>query len=132
VGVGIFKSATASAVLFALGASAAVAQALTIKGGQSVDAGAVYWIENCQTRLVGFAGVTVTSAPPGVSVSLRKKDVKAVRQNCPNLVPGATVVITAPVVTQPVKGIVKYQVAYLVADGGRRTGDYSREITIVP
>jgi hypothetical protein len=110
---------------------AAIAQSVTVKGGQSVDVGPVYWIENCTSMLEGFSGIVLTSGPPGVVLSLRKENVIAARQQCKQPVPGATVVATTPVVTQPVSGTLKYQVTYLTRNG-KRTSDHSREITITP
>jgi hypothetical protein len=107
-------------------------EAISAKSGQSVDLGAVYWVENCQSRLDGFVGVEMSSGPAGVTLALRKEDVKAERQKCPTPVPGATVVATMPSVSQPVKGTIKYKVTYLLKNGGKQTSDHSRNISITP
>ena len=113
--------------------AAAFSQTITLKSGQSADLFPVYWIENCVSQLDHFAGVEIVSGPPGLKLSLRQQDVKAVRQNCSALVPGAIVVVTAPEVSQPSSGTLKYKVRYVLKNGGgNRDSEHSRQIALVP
>jgi len=108
-------------------------QTVTLKSGQSADLYPVYWVENCMSQLDSFGGVEIVSGPPGLKLSLRQQDVKAGRQNCSSLVPGAVVVATAPEVTQPSTVTLKYKVHYVLKNGGgKRDSEHSRVISLVP
>jgi hypothetical protein len=121
-----------TAFLITLALALPAAAQMHAKSGQSIDLGAVYWVESCVSRLDGFVGVEMTSGPPGVTLDLRKEPVVASRQGCTTPVPGANVVATMPVVTQATKTTVKYRVTYLLKTGAKTQSDHSRELWIVP
>ena len=59
-------------------------QKIAVKGGQPVDLGPVYWVDDfCQSRLSAVVGAATLSGPLGATLSLRKEEVKTVRQKCP-------------------------------------------------
>lgn len=99
----------------------ASAQDTSIKSGESVDLFAVYWIANCRSILKNFVGVDVLEGPLGVTISLREEPVRAQRQNCPDSIPGATLVVTAKDVTERSVSTLKFRVRYNTDDGPRQS-----------
>ena len=70
------------------------------------------------------------SGPPGLTLSLREQKVMATRQNCPNPVPGAIVIVTAAPGAQ--SGILTYKVQYTLTNGATVESDHTRNVTVVP
>jgi hypothetical protein len=106
--------------LLAFPASVA-AQSVALKSGESADLNAVYWVENCRSILKDFAGVEILEGPSGVVMSLREQPVRARRQNCPENVPGAIVVVTVKEVTEKASATVRYRVKYNTEDGQKQS-----------
>ena len=110
-------SSTLLATILALGASSASSQEIALKSGESADLSAVYWIANCKSTLKNFAGVDVLGGPASVKASLREEEVFARRQNCPDKIPGATLVLSVGDVSEPFDGTVRLRVQYNTIDG---------------
>ena len=105
--------------LIAVGASA---RALDGSRGSSISLGPVYWVDTqCHSRLAnpdGVESVTSTAAlPPGASLSLKRGPVIAAHQNCPNPIPGATVILKLVTATPPGSYTISYTVYYRTMDG---------------
>ena len=94
---------------------------LALKNGESADVFPVYWISNCVSQLRSFGGIDVLEGPPGVSLSLKEGMVMARRQNCPNPVPGAMVVVTVRNAKQMSGATVTFRVRYVTFDGDRQS-----------
>ncbi len=127
---GIF-SGTLLSIALSMGAASAYAEEISLKAGESVDLGAVYWIQNCQSILKGFGSVDLLEGPPGIDLTIREENVTARRQNCPNKVPGGTVVLTAKEVQSKFSGVLKYRVRYKTEDGDRQSS-HSKNIALYP
>ena len=110
----------------------ASAQDTSIKSGESVDIFAVYWIANCRSILKNFVGIDVLEGPPGVALSLREEPVRtSQRQNCPDSIPGATVVATAKDVTERSVSTLRFRVRYNT-DDGQKQSNHSLKLFLYP
>jgi hypothetical protein len=90
---------------------------LSAKIGETLDVFPVYWVGNCQSRLVKFEGIDVLEGPSGVTLALREQKVFARRQNCPNQIPGAVVTLTVQTAAAKFSGPVAFRVRYFTEDG---------------
>jgi hypothetical protein len=109
----------------------ASAQSVALKSGESADLISVYWVENCRSILKDFAGLELLEGPPGVVLSLREQPVRARRQNCPDNVPGAVVIVTAKDVAEKASGTVRYRVRYNT-DDGQKQSSHTFKIDLYP
>ncbi len=108
------------------------AQDLSIKSGESVDMHSAYWVRNCQSLLKSFLGVDVLDGPAGITLSLREESVKSsARQNCPNSLPGATVVATAKKGLARNSGTLSYRIRYDTEEGQRQSS-HSYRVFVFP
>jgi hypothetical protein len=107
-------------------------QLVSLKNGEQADLGAVFWIENCQSRLVKFSGIDLLNGPPGLKLSLREEAVApSARYNCSNRVPGATVVLSANGFTSKYEGTISYRVRYDTRDGNKQSS-HSAKVQVFP
>jgi hypothetical protein len=107
-----------------------LAQETTLKAGESADLHAVYWIANCKSTLRDFGAVEILEGPPGVELAVRKEEVMAVRQGCPDKIAGGMVVLTAKSVEANWSGVVKYRVNYKTYDGDRQS-NHQRKLQLI-
>jgi hypothetical protein len=112
---------TSLALLFAGIPSASWAQDYSVKNGETIDLYPVYWVGNCQSRLLKFEGIDLLEGPPGIVLKLREQKVFAVRQNCPNPIPGAIVTLTVQNVASKFSGTVAFRVRYFTEDGSKQS-----------
>ena len=97
-------------------------ETLSLKNGEKADYGPVFWISNCQSRLVKFAGIDMLDGPPGLTLSLREESVAPLaRYKCSNKVPGAIVVLSANGFTSKYSGTISFRVRYLTEDGAKQS-----------
>jgi hypothetical protein len=109
----------------------AFAQEISLKSGESADIHSVYWVGNCRSLLISFAGVDILEGPPGVTLSIREEEVLPRRQNCPNKVPGGVVVASVKEVPTRTTGILKYRVRYNTTEGLRQS-NHSVRLSLDP
>lgn len=108
----------------------AEAQTITVKRGETAELGSVYWVKNCYSNLDDFEGITVKKAVPGLSLGLRKQDVKPTVQGCSNLVPGAQVIVTVGPDAPIGPATIEYKVSYLTKTGGKEQSNHTRSLLI--
>jgi hypothetical protein len=94
---------------------------VAVKNGESVDLGAVYYVGNCKSIMIGLPDIEVLEGPSGVALSIREEPVLPRRQGCAAKVAGGTVVLTAKDVTAPAEAKLTYRVNYKTKDGPRQT-----------
>jgi hypothetical protein len=94
---------------------------ISVKNGESVDLGTVYYVSNCRSIMVGLPDIEVLEGPSGVTISIREEPVLPRRQGCAAKVAGGTVVLTAKDVTEPAEAKLTYRVNYKTKDGPRQT-----------
>jgi hypothetical protein len=94
---------------------------ISVKNGESVDLGTVYYVSNCRSITVGLPDIEVLEGPSGVTISIREEPVLPRRQGCAAKVAGGTVVLTAKDVTEPAEAKLTYRVNYKTKDGPRQT-----------
>ncbi|HEX2114967.1 MAG TPA: hypothetical protein VHM01_11235 [Alphaproteobacteria bacterium] len=114
-----------------LTAPAAAQDVISIRNGESVDLGAVYWQYRCESIFLRFYGIDLLEGPPGLSLSIRPGRVWAQRQNCPRPLDGGTVVLTAKDVKERFEGTIHYRVRYDTKDGDKQS-THSRKIVVFP
>jgi hypothetical protein len=93
---------------------------ISVKNGESVDLGTVYYVSNCRSIMVGLPDIEVLEGPSGVTISIREEPVLPRRQGCAAKVAGGTVVLTAKDVTEPAEAKLTYRVNYKTKDGPAR------------
>jgi ribosomal protein L21 len=118
------------AICFAgLSVGAANAQSegnIALKSGESVELGAVYWIANCQSIMIGLPEVEILEGPPGVTLAVKEAMVLPRRQNCANKVSGGIISAAAAEVKDRVQAKLIYRVKYKTKDGERqRSGTFN-------
>lgn len=118
-------------VLLAMVCLSASGQDVSLKTGESVDLGSVYWQRNCLSTLKRIAGVDVLDGPRGIELTVREESVMARKQNCPNKLPGGVVVLTAKEIPTKFSGTIKYRVRYETEDGDKQSS-HSKEIALFP
>lgn len=118
-------------VMLALACLNANAQDISLRVGESVDLGPVYWQSNCVSILKGIAGVDILDGPPGIELTIREENVTARKQNCQNKLPGGIVVLTAKEIPIKFSGTIKYRVRYKTEDGDKQSS-HSKEIALFP
>ena len=106
------------------------AQTITLKRGGTAELGAVYWMRDCMSFLDDFEGVALTSGPPGLTLNLRKQDVKPVQSGCRALIPGAIVIVSARQDAPLGAVAIKYKVSYRTKTGGKEQSNHSRSLLI--
>jgi hypothetical protein len=104
---------------------------VSIKSGESVDLGSVYWVEGCTSLLVNVVGVDLLEGPPGVTLSVRREDVLPERPGCTKKVNGGVVVASVKDVAIPVHGVLRYRVRYTMSDGTNQS-THTRQIGPYP
>ena len=101
--------------------AASAQDVVSIRKGESVDLGEVYWQRSCKSMLISFQGVDLLEGPPGLSVSIRQQPVHARRQGCPHQIDGGMVVLTAQDVPEKFEGTIIYRVRYATWDGDKHS-----------
>lgn len=110
--------------------TSAEAQTLAVKRGETAELGSVYWVRNCYSNLEDFEGIVATKSPSGLSLSLRKQDVKPTVQGCDNLVPGAKVIVTASPDAPLGAATIEYRVMYRTKTGSKEQSNHTRNLSI--
>lgn len=105
---------------------------ITLKRGGTAELGSVYWMRSCLSILDDFESIALTSGPPGLSLSLRKQDVKPVQSDCSSLIPGAIVVIAASQDAPLGAVTVTFKVNYRTKTGRKEQSNHSRNLSITP
>ena len=128
-----FKSnALLTGAIFCFSVSQAVAQEVSLKSGESVDIGTVYWVAaNCKSALKSFVGVDLLDGPKGIELSIREEPVAARRQNCPDKVPGGKVVLRAVNIPEKTEATIAYRVRYDTEDGDKQSS-HKAKIALYP
>ena len=111
----------AFALALATGGAAHAQDRLALKSGESVELGAVYWVINCRSVMIGLPEIEILEGLDGESLSIKEGMVMARRLNCPKPVPGGTLFITAKDVSEPTEGKLTYRLKYKTKDGDRQT-----------
>jgi hypothetical protein len=123
------KSKVASIVVLAglavafCGADAQAQNRIALKSGDSIDLGAVYWVANCRSIMIGLPQVEILEGPPEVTLSIKEEPVLPRRQNCAAKVPGGTLVATAKDIKEPAEAKLTYRLKYKTKDGDRQRGN---------
>lgn len=94
---------------------------ISVKNGESVDLGTVYYVSNCRSIMVGLPDIEVLEGPSGVALSIREEPVLPRRQSCAAKVAGGTLVLTAKDVTEPAEAKLTYRLNYKTKDGPRQS-----------
>jgi hypothetical protein len=110
----------ALAAAFAACSPACAQERYTLKSGESVEMGPVYWVANCRSIMIGMPEVEILEGPPAVTLSVKEGMVLPRRQNCAKPVPGGTLIISAKDVTEPMEGKLTYRLKYKTKDGDRQ------------
>jgi hypothetical protein len=107
-----------------LGGTAASAQdRRSLRNGESIDLGILYWVSQCRSIAIGTPEVEILEGPAEVSLTVREEMVLPRRLNCPKKVQGGTLVLTAKDVTEPIQARLTYRVKYKTKDGDRQTSN---------
>ena len=94
----------------------------SLKSGESVDVGDVYWAAKCKSLLKGDPTAEVLDGPPEVTVSIRKQDITPRGKACTKPVPGGIIVITAPKeIKAKAEGKVTVRLKVPTVDGERQS-----------
>lgn len=102
---------------------------LSLKSGETTDAGTAYFVVNCRSILKGDPTVDVMEAPSDVTVTLRKEKIVPRSSNCSRPVPGGTLVVAAPKdVKTRTEGRLTFRVNYETLDGKRQS---TREYNVI-
>lgn len=104
---------------------------ISIKSGESVDLGPVYWVQGCTSLLVNVVGVDLLEGPPGITLSVRREDVLPERPGCTKKVNGGVIVASVKDVAAPAHGVLRYRVRYTMSDG-RNQSTHTRQIGLYP
>jgi hypothetical protein len=96
---------------------------IALKSGESVELGAVYYIMNCRSVMVGKPVVEILEGPPEVSLTIKEGDVLPRRQGCSGKVPGGTLIATAAAVKETKIARLIYRVKYKTKDGDRQVAN---------
>jgi hypothetical protein len=91
-----------------------------VKNGESIDLGAVYYVSNCRSIMIGLPDIEVLEGPKNVALSIREEPVLPRRQGCAAKVNGGTLVLAAKDVTEPAEAKLTYRVNYKTKDGPRQ------------
>jgi hypothetical protein len=119
-------------LLMGFAGQAGAQSVLSLKNGEKIDLPAVFWINNCQSRLTKLAGIDLLEGPPGLTLSLREEMVlPSARYNCSKKVPGATVVLSANGFTSKYEGTISYRVRY-VTDDGNMQSSHKAKVQVFP
>ena len=104
-------------------------QNLSLKSGETAEAGTAYFVVNCRSTLKGDPTVDVMESPPDVTVTLRKEKIVPRSMNCSRPVPGGTLMVAAPKeVKARTEGRLTFRVNYETLDGKRQS---TREYNII-
>lgn len=104
---------------------------ISIKSGESVDLGPVYWVEGCTSLLITVVGVDFLEGPPGITLSVRREDVLPQRPGCSNKVNGGVVVASVKDVPVPAHGTLRYRVRYKTQNGTNQS-THSAQMSVYP
>jgi hypothetical protein len=96
---------------------------VALKNGESVELGTVYYIANCRSIMTAKPEIEVLEGPAEVTVTIKEGMVLPRNQNCPNKVPGGTIVATANGITESKLTKLFYRVKYKTKDGDRQTAN---------
>jgi hypothetical protein len=96
------------------------APTIALRNGESTELGELYWISNCRSLLKSTPEAEILDGPPGLSVSVKQSMVLPRYQNCPNKVPGGTLLVSAKDVEDPSLSRITVRVTYRTKDGERQ------------
>jgi hypothetical protein len=104
---------------------------ISIKSGESVDIGPVYWVEGCTSLLITVVGVDFLEGPPGINLSVRREDVLPQRPGCTSKVNGGVVVASVKEISAPTHGTLRYRVRYKTQNGANQS-THTAQISLYP
>jgi hypothetical protein len=93
---------------------------ISLKSGESVDLGEIYWVVNCRSVLKSTPEAEILDGPPGVSVAIKAAMVTPRAQRCSKPVPGGMLVITAGNIEDPSYTTLTIRVTYHGRDSDRK------------
>ena len=107
---------------------------ITVKVGQEVSLGQVFWARACESFLDRVIGVTVLDGDTSNLEFSLKRDILVSSPNCPGRqLPGAMVFVQAKEPVQTPRPVtIRYIVRYDTLDGGTAQSSHTRYLLIVP
>ena len=94
---------------------------ISLKSGESVELGSVYFVANCRSIMIGLPDIEVLEGPPEITLTVKEGPVLPRRQNCANKVAGGTVIATAKEIKDRADTKLTYRLKYKTKDGDRQT-----------
>jgi hypothetical protein len=120
--VAAFQFAIMGATIDSSALSQAQPRQLSLKNGESVELGSVYWVINCRSVMIGLPEIEVLEGPPGVALTIKEGQVLPRRQGCASKVPGGTLLLSAKGITEQAEGKLTYRLKFKTKDGERQGG----------
>jgi hypothetical protein len=103
-------------------------ESISLKSGETVELGNVFWVVNCRSLLTGPPVAEVLEGPPEVTATVRAQNVIPRKMNCANEVSGGMLLVTAPKeIKQRTQGILTIRLKYPTKDGERQA---SRQLNV--
>ena len=129
----LFRKLVVSGVLAAtsmmaldVGVAVAEPEAIALRGGETADLGAVWWIANCQSVLKSTPVVEVMEGPADLTAAVKAQKVMPRSAKCAKQVDGGELTISAsPDIKSREQGKLFLRIKYATKDGERQK---SREI----
>jgi hypothetical protein len=103
-------------------------ESITLKSGETIELGNVFWVVNCRSLLTGPPVAEVLEGPPEVTATVRAQNVIPRKMNCANEVSGGRLLVTAPKeIKERTQGILTIRLKYPTKDGERQA---SRQLNV--
>jgi len=96
---------------------------LALKSGETIDLGAVYYITNCRSIMIGLPEVEILEGPPELSLAIKAEQVLPRRFNCAAKVPGGTLRLIAKDIKERTEANLVYRLKFKTKDGDRQTSN---------
>jgi hypothetical protein len=93
--------------------------AYSLKSGETVELGDLYWVIDCRSQLQAPPEVTVMEGPPGVTATVVEAMVTPRFQQCSQPVKGGKLKLTAGKIEDPSRSTMTLRVKYKTKDGER-------------
>src|SRR5262249_43127719 len=120
-----------AALLSMLAAPALAQQRLTVKSGETLELGTVYYVSNCRSIMLGKPEIEVLEGPKQVALAIKEGMVTPRRYNCAKPVAGGTVLLTAKDIAEPADDTITYRVKYKTKDGDRQVS-HTYKLSLFP
>ncbi|WOJ89201.1 hypothetical protein RZS28_15535 [Methylocapsa polymorpha] len=109
-------------------AAAQQTESISLKSGETVELGNLFWVVNCRSILKGPPVAEVLEGLPEISVTVREQKVIPRKLNCAKEVSGGMLIlIAAKDVKARIQGKLTIRIKYPTVDGERQ---HSREINV--